>query len=138
MSLPDFITFDETTREITVQTNDTDHVGRYQLQFEASVNGLFPKVYYFTLDILQHKNTGPPFFTNPLRDTKMIAGQVLDLKFPSIDDPDQDKVGSVLVNGLQLPFVTSQFPNYKLKPKNTTSYMTIYVSVTLKDDHPEP
>ncbi len=68
----------------------------------------------------------------------MIAGEVLELEFPSIDDPDQDQVSSVVVFGLQLPFITGQFPKYKLKPKNTTEYMVIYVSVTLKDDHPEP
>ncbi len=81
-------------------------------------------------------NTGPPNFVTPLKDRIITAGKVLNLNLPLIVDPDGNEIGPVVVVGLKKPYISGDFPNYKLKPK-ATDVGALIVLITLTDVHPE-
>ncbi len=66
----------------------------------------------------------------------MTAGKILKLEFPSLVDPDNDEINTIIVIGLNRPFITGQFPVYKLKP-SAKDVGIITVFVTVNDKHPE-
>ena len=94
--------------------------------------------YKFTLTVKSRHpvNTSPPLFVSTLKDRVVTAGKVLNLVLPRISDPDGNDIRNIIVIGLNKPFISGSFPNYKLKPQ-AKDVGSLTVFITLTDEHPE-
>jgi hypothetical protein len=86
-------------------------------------------------------NTGPPTLRNKPLDVKVKINEVESLKFSLMPDPDFDDTGSLstIELGAADSFITGQFPNYKINPRNNDTDPGIYnIKLVLTDDNPAP
>lgn len=135
---PEFVNVDFPTMTFTWFSTNKSDIGKHQIDIKYSVNGVQIISYNFTLIVKPEytDNTGPPFFTKSILDRVFYARDVVSLNFPKIRDPDNDFIEAPIITGLDLPFVSGNFPIYILTPlpNDVGVYM---ISITLKDFHKE-
>ena len=85
-------------------------------------------------------NLGPPKFTSSFKDISVKINQFQVLTFPPITDPDLEDQFKVSYDfSSAASFISGNFPNFKISPKNNaTDPGTYTISVTLMDDNPNP
>jgi hypothetical protein len=83
--------------------------------------------------MIDYKNIGPPFFTEPLDTLVLKMNEPITFKYPRIRDPDQDLWTLVSLDlGPAKSFINGTFPILQFHPSPTTTLDSLYtLKVTL-------